>query len=48
MEGMLQTLVLLIYNVSGDKSSRSFIVEAKTKFHSKKYLINHLSITMPN
>lgn len=37
MEGMLQTLVLLIYNVSGDKSSRSFIVDAKTKFHSKVF-----------
>ena len=37
MEGMLQTLVLLIYNISNSKSSRSFIVDAKTKFHSKVF-----------
>ena len=37
MEGMLQTLVLLIYNVPENKSYRSFIVDAKTKFHSKVF-----------
>ncbi len=37
MEGMLQTLVLLIYNVSEKKSYKSFIVDAKTKFHSKVF-----------
>ena len=35
MEGMLQTLVLLIYNSREHNSSRSFIVESKTKFISK-------------
>ena len=37
MEGMLQTLVLLIYNISKNNTSKSFIVDAKTKFHSKVF-----------
>ena len=37
IEGMLQTLVLLIYNVTENKSSKSFIVDSKTKFHSKVF-----------
>ena len=36
-EGMLQTLVFLIYNLSESKSSKSYVVEAKTKFHSKVF-----------
>tara|TARA_B100000886_G_C20426910_1_gene494643 strand:+ start:9985 stop:10437 length:453 start_codon:yes stop_codon:yes gene_type:complete len=43
MEGMLQTLVLLIYNISEDKSSRSFIVDAKTRFHSKVFRQSHIN-----
>ena len=34
---MLQTLVLLIYNSTDHKLSKSFIVEAKTKFHKRVY-----------
>jgi len=44
IEGMLQTLVLLIYKVSDDKVLKSYIVDAKTKFHKKVYnqpLINY-------
>ena len=37
MEGMLQTLVLLIYNCSEKKISKSFIVDAKTKFYTKVF-----------
>ena len=37
IEGMLQTLVLLIYNVTDHRLSRSFIVEANTKFNTKVY-----------
>ena len=46
IEGMLQTLVMLIYKSTDHKLSRSFIVEAKTKFHTKVYrqpLINYLA-----
>ena len=44
IEGMLQTLVLLIYNISDDVISRSYIVDIKTKFHKKVFnqpLINY-------
>ena len=37
MEGMLQTLVLLIYNCSEKKISKSFIVDAQTKFYTKVF-----------
>ena len=37
MEGMLQTLVLIIYNLEEHKLSRSFIVDTKAKFYSKVF-----------
>ena len=46
IEGMLQTLVLLIYKSTDHKLSKSFIVEAKTKFHKRVYsqpLINYFA-----
>lgn len=43
IEGMLQTLVILIYSISKDDVSVAYIADAKTKFHSRVFSQNFIN-----